>query len=120
MSYSKSKNNVFGLTDEQIDKYYLEAVHKKYGNKNVIISFIPLTAEGHLNPNFHMDSVVKFVNEYLIAEEYVNQCDDNEFIKLTNELTNIKKRMNEVEKQIKHKLINSCLNNLTRRNLQST
>ena len=66
--YSKSVHNVFGLTDEQIKKYYFMAEKEHCGDIGYCLH-IPRTNEDHNNPFFHRDSVVKMTNKYLFERE---------------------------------------------------
>ena len=65
--YSKLKNNIFNLTDEEIARYYFEA-EKQIDNGIGIAHFLhfPKTTDEHLDSNFKAKNVVNTVNVYLL------------------------------------------------------
>lgn len=64
--YSKLRNNVFNLTDDEIKKYYFEA-EKEIDSGNGIGYYlhVPRTNKDFMNKNFLAESSLDIVNKYL-------------------------------------------------------
>jgi hypothetical protein len=79
--YSKSKNNIYGFTDEELYELY-KASENKIGNSNGICYYlhIPKTTEEVLNRDFKMDSCVNIANEYFVK----NVKQSNQWFTLKN------------------------------------
>lgn len=72
VNYSLSPENIFKLSDEQIDKYYHLAEKEFLGSASCgYISWIPLTYEDQMNPNFVRDCAVMMASEYYL-KQHVN------------------------------------------------
>lgn len=59
-NYSKSPNNIYGFTDEQISNLYELVENIGVGH----LVFHPRSTEDFLNPNFLRDEVVNISNKY--------------------------------------------------------
>lgn len=66
---SKMPNNIFNLSDDQIENYYFEA-EKEIDKGNGIAYFmhIPRTTKEVLDNNFKNKSILDVVNRYLIKK----------------------------------------------------
>lgn len=114
--YSKSVHNIYGLTDEQIKKYYLMA-EKEYCGDVGYWQHIPRTNEDCNNPFFLRDSVVRTTNEYLFERERLRKQPVeisqliNEYNVLRVSQNNVEKKLHKLDKQITKKLIEKIRNN---------
>lgn len=114
--YSESVHNVFGLTDEQIKKYYFMAEKEDCGEFGYW-QHIPMTNEDHNNPFFHRDTVVKLTNAYLFEQERLRKQPVeisqlmNEYNVLRVSLNNVKKELRKIDEQITEKLMEKIRNN---------
>lgn len=63
-NYSQSPNNIYGLTDEEISKYYDLVEEQIVGSKYGYLVHYPKTEKDRLNPHFIRDKIVKMASEY--------------------------------------------------------
>ena len=93
--YNNSKNNLFGLSDEEIEKIYRKIEHGYNEHSCCYLVHKVKTLEDFNDPDFLKNSVVQTVNKELINPDFIKLMIND------SEMESILEKMEKMEKYLK-------------------